>query len=421
MIVSYWCVFFFFFFKQKTAYEMLRSLVGSEMCIRDSPTTKRAPQPLSIVLLRLAYSDVATKEEHILMGNLSAPLATNVPTHGAITTPALLPNHMTNQDPRYLLPLLATVGAVRAMHPTLVPSHLFTRCMPFVVRCLSVNDVPMRLFAASAFTYVMQCCGGMQKLVLNYLKIAIAPGGQQAIVKQNVSSKAEEIEEVVASDNLLVPKRAPASLTAFALYSMYPLQKFAHKMHNHFANSFVAGHGTDAEVYSNPCPLAYVLSEFPLSCVTHERLIANQEALKKSDSLGTTAAESQAVAKITKAVERAVPPHLTMVMSIICNSVCTRNDAVSVLHRTNAMSNLYLLATMLHGAPLLRLDVVRCIATVVLSSLDGARASANHPNLRVIDWALQFIAQLNGEFETSILSARTTTAMLAGSLSLIHI
>eukprot|EP00658_Telonema_sp_P-2_P011795 TRINITY_DN14519_c0_g1_i2.p3 TRINITY_DN14519_c0_g1~~TRINITY_DN14519_c0_g1_i2.p3 ORF type:complete len:101 (+),score=23.70 TRINITY_DN14519_c0_g1_i2:91-393(+) len=30
---------FFFFFKQKTAYEMLRSLVGSEMCIRDSCNT----------------------------------------------------------------------------------------------------------------------------------------------------------------------------------------------------------------------------------------------------------------------------------------------------------------------------------------------------------------------------------------------
>ena len=29
----------FFFFKQKTAYEMLRSLVGSEMCIRDSYNT----------------------------------------------------------------------------------------------------------------------------------------------------------------------------------------------------------------------------------------------------------------------------------------------------------------------------------------------------------------------------------------------
>eukprot|EP00658_Telonema_sp_P-2_P014333 TRINITY_DN1544_c0_g1_i1.p1 TRINITY_DN1544_c0_g1~~TRINITY_DN1544_c0_g1_i1.p1 ORF type:complete len:160 (+),score=65.87 TRINITY_DN1544_c0_g1_i1:118-597(+) len=31
-------MFFFFFFKQKTAYEMLRSLVGSEMCIRDRST-----------------------------------------------------------------------------------------------------------------------------------------------------------------------------------------------------------------------------------------------------------------------------------------------------------------------------------------------------------------------------------------------
>ena len=33
--VCRFCELFFFFFKQKTAYEMLRSLVGSEMCIRD--------------------------------------------------------------------------------------------------------------------------------------------------------------------------------------------------------------------------------------------------------------------------------------------------------------------------------------------------------------------------------------------------
>ena len=31
----------FFFFKQKTAYEMLRSLVGSEMCIRDRCSAAR--------------------------------------------------------------------------------------------------------------------------------------------------------------------------------------------------------------------------------------------------------------------------------------------------------------------------------------------------------------------------------------------
>eukprot|EP00658_Telonema_sp_P-2_P076454 TRINITY_DN6694_c0_g1_i3.p1 TRINITY_DN6694_c0_g1~~TRINITY_DN6694_c0_g1_i3.p1 ORF type:complete len:128 (-),score=53.50 TRINITY_DN6694_c0_g1_i3:60-443(-) len=35
-------VFVFFFFKQKTAYEMLRSLVGSEMCIRDRAMTLEA-------------------------------------------------------------------------------------------------------------------------------------------------------------------------------------------------------------------------------------------------------------------------------------------------------------------------------------------------------------------------------------------
>eukprot|EP00658_Telonema_sp_P-2_P056564 TRINITY_DN45022_c0_g1_i2.p1 TRINITY_DN45022_c0_g1~~TRINITY_DN45022_c0_g1_i2.p1 ORF type:complete len:293 (+),score=88.26 TRINITY_DN45022_c0_g1_i2:45-923(+) len=36
-LTSISALYFFFFFKQKTAYEMLRSLVGSEMCIRDSP------------------------------------------------------------------------------------------------------------------------------------------------------------------------------------------------------------------------------------------------------------------------------------------------------------------------------------------------------------------------------------------------
>ena len=33
--------FYFFFFKQKTAYEIRLSLVGSEMCIRDRPGAAR--------------------------------------------------------------------------------------------------------------------------------------------------------------------------------------------------------------------------------------------------------------------------------------------------------------------------------------------------------------------------------------------
>eukprot|EP00658_Telonema_sp_P-2_P075637 TRINITY_DN65285_c0_g1_i1.p1 TRINITY_DN65285_c0_g1~~TRINITY_DN65285_c0_g1_i1.p1 ORF type:complete len:128 (-),score=43.85 TRINITY_DN65285_c0_g1_i1:32-415(-) len=47
------CSFLFFFFKQKTAYEMLRSLVGSEMCIRDRNNVISIPQRRSQALQTL--------------------------------------------------------------------------------------------------------------------------------------------------------------------------------------------------------------------------------------------------------------------------------------------------------------------------------------------------------------------------------
>ena len=40
-----------FFFKQKTAYEMLRSLVGSEMCIRDRLKAIAAARPRTVVYI----------------------------------------------------------------------------------------------------------------------------------------------------------------------------------------------------------------------------------------------------------------------------------------------------------------------------------------------------------------------------------
>ena len=51
-----------FFFKQKTAYEMLRSLVGSEMCIRDricsvlGQGSKVRPDSARIKLMELVLS-----------------------------------------------------------------------------------------------------------------------------------------------------------------------------------------------------------------------------------------------------------------------------------------------------------------------------------------------------------------------------
>ena len=47
----------FFFFKQKTAYDMLRRLVGSEMCIRD----RDKPDPLNTLLIGFVLKNQETK------------------------------------------------------------------------------------------------------------------------------------------------------------------------------------------------------------------------------------------------------------------------------------------------------------------------------------------------------------------------
>ena len=58
-------VLFFFFFKQKTAYEMLRSLVGSEMCIRDSSIGVPLPLTASVMeIMHSLYADGLAEEDH---------------------------------------------------------------------------------------------------------------------------------------------------------------------------------------------------------------------------------------------------------------------------------------------------------------------------------------------------------------------
>ncbi len=46
----------FFFFKQKTAYEIRLSLVGSEMCIRDSLTTRVSNPPKTTDTMKRLFS-----------------------------------------------------------------------------------------------------------------------------------------------------------------------------------------------------------------------------------------------------------------------------------------------------------------------------------------------------------------------------
>ena len=74
----YMSIVIFFFFKQKTAYEMLRSLVGSEMCIRDRAHTLQE-------ILTIKSDDVAGRSkayESIIKGEpikkLNIPESFNV-------------------------------------------------------------------------------------------------------------------------------------------------------------------------------------------------------------------------------------------------------------------------------------------------------------------------------------------------------
>src|SRR5678816_4710032 len=86
----------FFFFKQKTAYEMLRSLVGSEMCIRDSfwrvfvPSLVGWIASLGVISVFLAAYDIPVSF-HTLMricGGNSIANVTSVTPGGAGVTQA---------------------------------------------------------------------------------------------------------------------------------------------------------------------------------------------------------------------------------------------------------------------------------------------------------------------------------------------
>eukprot|EP00831_Metopus_contortus_P019388 TRINITY_DN18398_c0_g2_i1.p1 TRINITY_DN18398_c0_g2~~TRINITY_DN18398_c0_g2_i1.p1 ORF type:complete len:382 (+),score=112.63 TRINITY_DN18398_c0_g2_i1:26-1171(+) len=56
-LVESFLLFLFFFFKQKTAYEMQRGLVGSQMCIRDrNETTAKLVWPLAALLVIILFN-----------------------------------------------------------------------------------------------------------------------------------------------------------------------------------------------------------------------------------------------------------------------------------------------------------------------------------------------------------------------------
>eukprot|EP00831_Metopus_contortus_P026719 TRINITY_DN22668_c0_g1_i1.p1 TRINITY_DN22668_c0_g1~~TRINITY_DN22668_c0_g1_i1.p1 ORF type:complete len:123 (+),score=35.06 TRINITY_DN22668_c0_g1_i1:1-369(+) len=71
----------FFFFKQKTAYEMQRGLVGSEMCIRDRrisyPEFRSYVTKSKIILKLMSQAGLISKDD--LRPNFGIPSMSDVP------------------------------------------------------------------------------------------------------------------------------------------------------------------------------------------------------------------------------------------------------------------------------------------------------------------------------------------------------
>src|SRR5678815_6049492 len=99
--------FFFFFFKQKTAYEMLRSLVGSEMCIRDRYNAYVNKHGIELMACndKMQRYETATKHATNELQRNSEKLATDLKTCNAklkdikeISEKRILQNETLNKD-----------------------------------------------------------------------------------------------------------------------------------------------------------------------------------------------------------------------------------------------------------------------------------------------------------------------------------
>eukprot|EP00658_Telonema_sp_P-2_P049164 TRINITY_DN37390_c0_g1_i1.p1 TRINITY_DN37390_c0_g1~~TRINITY_DN37390_c0_g1_i1.p1 ORF type:complete len:180 (+),score=40.06 TRINITY_DN37390_c0_g1_i1:3-542(+) len=113
---------FFFFFKQKTAYEMLRSLVGSEMCIRDR---NGASPPQNVpVYPSAAWGAPAASQQYMqqLPNNMMFPAAALNPM--AMSQPSMQPS------PSMFPPTTLNPVAISQPYMQPSPNNMFPSTVP---------------------------------------------------------------------------------------------------------------------------------------------------------------------------------------------------------------------------------------------------------------------------------------------------
>src|SRR5428012_11916 len=91
-MVGFFCI--FFFVKQKTAYEIMPSLVGSEMCIRDRPAATANAKNTGTAALSVSFVNATqpTTGNYTLSFNGSAYTLTDNQTGAVVGSAANLSN-----------------------------------------------------------------------------------------------------------------------------------------------------------------------------------------------------------------------------------------------------------------------------------------------------------------------------------------
>ena len=347
-------------------------------------------------VLRALYPDVGHVSEYELQGrtgpavgasSASDSVATSSADAAAVATAA---DESRIMDPRFMLPLLRTTAAMATAQPTAVPTHWVVRCAPFVIVGMSATDAAVRKEASIAFALLSNLSGGYVRSVFQFLRIKYAP--------HNAANAA----------SVPIP-RVPAPLTSFLVSAMLVIKAASHPLHNAVANQFITPAGGSAtggaagkkegpQVLTHPCPMAHLLTEFPLQCVVGEQALARQEdSFRQGTTVdsGTTAEAAQA---ITNKMRSEHPPHVDYILRQLRHSCVTRADAEDLV-AANVPSNLFLLAGMLRGAPKARLRVIKVITELATATREAAEVWVSHSSIRVVEWSLFFLMTMGAEAE----------------------
>lgn len=308
-------------------------------------------------------------------------------------------------DPRFLVPLLHTVGAL----PGAKFRYLASRCTPLLVRALSFTEVGLRRFAMSALFAVAHV--PQQRYATPEGASTHAGSSSRRIIASFARLKMVQLTERDRRRKKRGPgdkgasfvPRLPGPLSAFLVLALDTISAFDDKLHNHFV-SFLNDPKT---AFTTAVPFVSWLSSFPIDAVSTHMMLKQQEEVQRTSSMITTSIAQTSAEEAMADLRRNMPPHLTFMADLVQHACGTTGDAVALV-RSEAMDRLMLLCDLVTASPELRQEFLRCLATVCGSSFTVAALLALRKDTRgggagLLPWVLAFLAELNREYAADVM------------------